>query len=144
MDLDELLAIARAFDREGVEYVVFGDAAVALHGWARPVEDVDVFVRPEPENVARIKLALRSLWSDPAIDEIDDADMIGDYPSFHYASPARGFQMNVVSRLGERFQYDALESEIYEVRGVPIRIATAATLSRINDALNQQFHLPEN
>lgn len=131
MDLDKLLAISRAFNEHGVEYILFGGAAVNLHGVFRTTEGVDFFVRPEPENVARIKQALRSLWDDPAIDEIQDDDMIGDYPSFHYGPPDEKFHIDVVSRLGEAFQYNDLEFEVHEVEGVLVRLATPATLYRM-------------
>jgi nucleotidyltransferase AbiEii toxin of type IV toxin-antitoxin system len=155
MDLDKLLSVAEAFNREGVEYIVFGGAAVNLHGIFRATEDVDFFVRPEPENVARIKRALRSLWDDPSIDEIQDDDMIGDYPSFRYGPPDERFDIDVVSRLGEMFQYSDLECEVHEIDGVAIRLATPATLVRMkrdtvrfkdrDDAmkLRQKFDLPE-
>lgn len=155
LDLDKMLAIARAFNEEGVEYILFGGAAINLHGLFRTTEDVDFFVRPEPENVARIKRALRSLWDDPSIDEIQDDDMIGDYPSFHYGPPTETFHIDVVSRLGQAFQYDDLEFEIHEVEGVRVRLATPATLYRMKrdtvrykdreDAmkLKQKFNLAE-
>lgn len=155
MDVDKLLSLVRAFNREGVEYIVFGGAAVNLHGIFRATEDADFFVRPEPENVARIKRALRSLWDDPSIDEIEDNDMLDDYPSFRYGPPDETFDIDVVSRLGEMFQYSDLECEIHEVDGVPIRLATPATLVRMkrdtvrfkdrDDAmkLRQKFNLAE-
>jgi hypothetical protein len=155
MDLDQLVRISDAFNREGVQYIVFGGAAINLHGIFRATEDADFFVRPEPENVASIKRALRSLWNDPSIDEIQDDDMVGAYPSFRYGPPDEKFDIDVVSRLGEAFQYDDLEFEIHEVEGVPIRLATPATLYRMkrdtvrykdrDDALKlrQKFNLPE-
>jgi hypothetical protein len=155
MDFDKLTAICAAFNREGVEYIVFGGAAVNLHGIFRSTEDVDFFVRPEPDNVVRIKRALRSLWNDPAIDEIQDDDMVGAYPSFRYGPPNETFSIDCVSRLGEAFQYGDLDFEVHEVEGVPVRLATPATLVRMKrdtvrykdhqDAarLRQKFNLTE-
>jgi hypothetical protein len=155
MDLDKLVMIAEAFNREGVAYIVFGGAAVNLHGIFRATEDADFFVQADPENVARIKRALRSLWDDPSIDEIQDDDMIGDYPSFRYGPPNEMFDIDVVSRLGEAFSYDDLQFEVHSVDGVEIRLATPATLYRMKrdtvrykdreDAakLRQKFNLPE-
>jgi Nucleotidyl transferase AbiEii toxin, Type IV TA system len=155
LDFDRLLAIANAFNREGVEYMVFGGAAVNLHGLFRATEDFDFFVRPAPENVARIKRALRSIWNDPSIDEIQDDDMIGAYPSFRYGAPDEDVVIDVVSRLGEAFSYEDLDAEVHEVKGVPVRVATPATLVRMKrdtvrykdheDAakLRAKFNLPE-
>ena len=42
IDLDRLLALIRALNREGVEYVVIGAVALGLHGLARATEDVDL------------------------------------------------------------------------------------------------------
>jgi hypothetical protein len=106
-------------------------------------------------NVARIKRALRSLWDDPSIDEIQDDDMVGDYPSFNYNPPDEDFAIDVVSRLGEAFTYDQLEAVTMDVRGVPVQIVTPETLYRMKrdtvrpqdkiDALNlrDRFDLPE-
>ena len=67
MSFDQFVAVIRAFERERVEYVLVG--GVDVHGIVRTTEDVDFFVRPTPENVERIRAALRSLWADPHIEE---------------------------------------------------------------------------
>lgn len=155
MDLDKLLEIVAAMNRENVEYILFGGAAVNLHGVFRVTEDYDFFVRPEPENVVKLKRALKSIWDDPAIDDIQDDDMIRDYPSVCYGPPAEDFTLDFVSRLGEMFQYGDLEAEVHEVKGVRVRLATPATLVRMKrgtvrykdheDAakLRTKFNLPE-
>jgi hypothetical protein len=131
MELPKLVQIAAAFNREGVEYILFGGVAVNLHGIVRVTEDYDFFVRGEPENVSRIKRALRSIWDDASLDEIKDDEMLGEYPSFRYGPPEEDFVIDVVSRLGEAFQYDDLEAEVLNVLGVPVRLATPETLYRM-------------
>lgn len=54
-DLRELLAL---FAANGVDFIVVGGHAVAFHGYPRFTEDLDLFVRPEPDNAARIMAAL--------------------------------------------------------------------------------------
>ena len=131
IDFNQLVAFAAALNREGVDYVLFGGAAVNLHGLRRTTDDFDFFVDPAPENVRRIKRALRSMWDDASLDEIQDEDMIGDYPSFSYTPPEGGFGLDFVSRLGEAFRYVDLEAEVHDVNGVPVRIATPRTLYRM-------------
>jgi hypothetical protein len=131
IDFDRILSIVEALNREGVEYMVFGGVAVNLHGLPRTTEDVDFFVDPSPENVARIKRAFRSLWDDPFLDEIQDGDFVGDYPSFMYEPPDELFTIDVVSRLGEAFAYKDLEAETHEISGVPVRLVTPETLYRM-------------
>lgn len=45
-----------ALEREGVEYAIFGAAALNLHGLARFTEDLDVFIAPSAENIERFRL----------------------------------------------------------------------------------------
>jgi hypothetical protein len=155
MDLDKLVALCAALNREGVEYILFGGAAVNLHGIFRVTEDFDFFVPPDPANLAGIKRALHSMWDDPLIDEIQDDDMVGEYPSVRYCPPDEELYIDFVSRLGEMFTYGDLEAETHIVEGVPIRLATPATLDRMkrdtvrykdrDDAarLRRKFNLPE-
>ena len=58
-----------AFEEEGVRYLVFGGAAMNLHGLPRFTEDLDVFVEPTRENVEAVKRALRKVYDDPSIEE---------------------------------------------------------------------------
>jgi hypothetical protein len=51
---DVLLALCRA----GADFVVVGAHALALHGVPRATGDLDVFVRPTPDNAARVWQAL--------------------------------------------------------------------------------------
>jgi len=55
-DFDDLLA---AFRAEGVEYLVVGAHALAVHGVPRATGDLDLWIRPSPENAARVLSALR-------------------------------------------------------------------------------------
>jgi len=128
IDPAKVLKIVEAFNREGVQYKVFGGIAVNFHGLARNTEDADFFVDPSPENVARIKRALHSLWDDPNIEEIQDDDMLGDYPSFQYNPPDADYWIDVVSRLGEAFAYADLPATVLEIQGVKINVVTPETL----------------
>jgi hypothetical protein len=114
-----------------VEYIVFGGAAVNIHGIARFTEDLDFFIAPQPENVVRMKCALRSIWDDPHLDEIGDDDMVGEYPSVQYWPPGEDFKIDLVSRLGEAFKYADLAAEVHEIDGIPVRVATPKTLVRM-------------
>jgi hypothetical protein len=54
-DFRELL---ESFNAHGVEYVLVGAYALAFHGAPRYTGDLDLFVRPVPENARRIIAAL--------------------------------------------------------------------------------------
>lgn len=54
-DFRDLLA---EFNARNVEYLVVGAHALAAHGHVRATKDLDVWVRPELENAARVLAAL--------------------------------------------------------------------------------------
>lgn len=56
-DLREFVALLLS---RGVEFVVVGGHAVAFHGYPRMTDDVDLLVRPTPENGQRIVEALQT------------------------------------------------------------------------------------
>lgn len=53
-----MLRVLRAFEQEGLEYVLIGAAAMGFHGLVRATEDMDVFIRA--------------------------ADLLGEYPAVRY------------------------------------------------------------
>lgn len=129
MDRDELLRVLRAFEVEGLEYVLIGATAMGFHGLVRATEDVDLFIRATPENVDRLRRALRSVYAnDPSIEEISTADLLGDYPAVRYYPPSGDLFYDVMTRLGEAASFDTIAAETKEVEGIRVRVATPAAL----------------
>jgi predicted nucleotidyltransferase len=124
---ERLRAIFRALGEKRVEYAVFGAVALGLHGLARATADLDLFIRAEPDNVERLKKALRSVFDDPSIDDIASADLCGGYPAVRYVPPD-GFGLDILTRLGDAFRYEDLDIEERDYDGVPIRVVTPRTL----------------
>ena len=56
-DFRELLAL---FNAHHVEYMIVGGYALAFHGASRFTGDLDVLVKPDPENAQRILAALET------------------------------------------------------------------------------------
>lgn len=73
--IDDALEVIASLNRANVDYVVVGGVALNLHGLLRATEDLDIFVRPDPENIARLRDALRRVWDDPDIDQITATDL---------------------------------------------------------------------
>ncbi len=99
MDFGRFLDVVRAFERAQVEYVLVGGVAVNLHGIVRATEDIDFFVRADPANVERLRIALRSLWDDPEIEKIQAEDF-GAYPTLRYGPPGDELVIDILTRLG--------------------------------------------
>ena len=131
MDYDQTRAVLEAFEREGVEYVIFGAVALNLQGLARATEDLDVFVAPTEENIRRLRTALRSVFEDPHIDEITADDLLGDYPAVQYVPPEGTFHVDILTRLGDAFRFEDLESERVDFDGLTVSVVTPATLYRM-------------
>lgn len=131
MDETLLERIFRALHREAVRYAVFGAVALNLHGIVRTTEDLDVFIEPSEENVVRLKVALRSVFADPAIDEISASDLLGDYPAVAYVPAAGPFHIDILTRLGEVFRFEDLETQETDFKGIPVPVVTPRMLHRM-------------
>ena len=133
MTIDEAREILDALAREGVEFVLIGSMAMAAQGLPRATHDIDFFVSPRQENIERLKRALRALYDDPNVEEIDAAELAGDYPAVEYVPPHARYSMDILTRLGEAFSYEDLVagSEVLRLGDLSVRVATPRMLYRM-------------
>lgn len=134
--------VLAALERERVRYVVFGAVALALHGLPRATEALDLFIAPERDNVERLKAALRSVFHDPEIEQITADDLLGEYPAVQYGPPEGPFHIDILTRLGERFDFATLESERVDFGGVTVSVVTPTILYRMKrDTVRPKDHV---
>jgi hypothetical protein len=151
-----MLRVFRAFEAAGVDYVLIGATAMGFHGLVRATEDVDLFVRATPENIARLRSALLDAYpGDPHVDEITAEDLLGDYPAVRYYPPSGDLYFDIMTRLGTAASFDTVASEAKEIEGIRVRVATPAALYKLKRgtvrpldhqdaaALRQRFNLGE-
>lgn len=81
-DFVEMLS---ALSAAGVDYLIVGAHALAAHGLPRATGDLDIWVRPAPDNAAHVITALRAFGA-PLFD-LSEADL---------ARPDTVFQIGVV------------------------------------------------
>jgi predicted nucleotidyltransferase len=156
MDRDEVMRVLRAFETAGLEYVLIGAAAMAFHGLVRTTEDLDLFIRATPENVEKLRTALRAAYEgDSNINEISSTDLLGEYPAIRYVPPTGELYLDVLTRLGEVASFESIDAEVKEVDGTKVRVATPAALYRLKKgtvrsqdqidaaALRERFSLKE-
>ena len=129
--LDDALRLIASLNQAGVDYVIVGGVALNIHGLVRATEDVDIFVRPEPENIARLRTALKAVWADPDIDKITAEDLCGEYPAVRYGPPEGSLYLDILTRLGEATAFADLEVEQKEIEGIQVRVASPRTLYRM-------------
>lgn len=155
VEFEKLLALLRAFEQARVRYAVFGAVALNLHGLARFTEDLDVFVAPEADNIERLKVALRSVFDDPAIEQIAAEEMLGAYPAVQYVPPEGTYHIDLVTRLGEAFAFSDLETQRVPFGDLTVTVVSARTLYRMKkgtmrlkdradaELIRQRFHLKD-
>jgi hypothetical protein len=132
MDRDEIIRVLRAFEACGLEYVLIGAAAMGFHGLVRATEDLDLLIRATPENVDRLRAALREAYEgDPHIDQISTADLLGEYPAVRYYPPTGDLYFDVLTRLGDAARFESVEAETRDIAGTRVRVATPAALNRL-------------
>jgi len=54
LSVPDLAGVLRALSEDGVEFVLIGGLAVAVHGLVRATEDVDLVPAPHPQNLDRL------------------------------------------------------------------------------------------
>ena len=123
------MMVLKALHEYDVEYILVGGMAVILHDVPRVTEDLDIFVKRAPDNVSKLKKALRWVFDDESIEEMDQQDL-KDYPVVRYGTPEE-YYIDIMDRVGEMFVYNDLEYEIIESQGIPIRVATIETLIKL-------------
>ncbi len=71
MDTENLLKLLNAHN---VEFVIIGATAFPVHGYARATLDIDLFIRPEPENAHRTLKALKEFGYD--VTDLSEDDLL--------------------------------------------------------------------
>ena len=133
MTLEEAKAILAALVREHVELVVIGSMAMAAQGLPRATHDLDLFVSPKIENLEALKRALRGLFNDPNVDQIDPGELAGDYPAVEYTPPHGHYSIDILTRLGEAFTWQDLAANYDEIElgDLLVRVANPKMLYRM-------------
>ena len=117
-----------------------------------------MLVRAEEGNIERIRRALRTTYpEDESVEEIRDDDLVGDYAVVRYCCARRSGEcyFDFISRLREVVTFESVESEVKDVEGVRVRVATPSALCHLKKntvrpidwqdvtALRNQFQLKD-
>lgn len=131
-ELEDLLALCRALNREGVRYLLIGGFAVILHGFVRTTKDIDLLVDPSDENVEAIKRALASLPDNAAAELGND-----DVRRYTVVRVADEFVVDLMaSACGVTYE-DAISQDIEhrQVEDVTVPLAGKRLLIRTKDTV---------
>ena len=95
------------------------------------------------------------VYADPSIEEILASDLLGDYPAVQYVPPAGAFHLDILTRLGEAFEFADLETQRIAFDGLDVHVVTPRMLYRMKrdtvrakdradaEALRQRFDLED-
>ena len=109
---DLLLALA---DRDA-EFVVIGGWALALHGYGRGTDDMDIFVRSTPENAKRVFEALLEFGA-PVVAHGVSAELFAE-PGFGYRIGIRPNLIELLTTIaGVSFDEASEGRQFFELEG---------------------------
>ena len=122
--LEDLVRLCRSLNESSARYVLIGGFAVIAHGGGRTTKDIDFLVDSSPENVARLKTALRVL-PDNAAEEIGE----GDIESYNVVRVADEILVDLLGKACGVSYADAIkDAEILDLAGTQIPVASKPTL----------------
>jgi hypothetical protein len=105
---------------------------LTVHGLVRATQDVDIFLKPEADNVARLRKVLKQFFpEDASIEEIHAVDLAGEYPVIRYNSPDGTLLIDIMTRLGDAFYFDDIQFEEKLYEGIAVRVATPEMLYKM-------------
>jgi len=146
--LPDLHGLLRGLADEGVDFVVIGGVAVAVHGFVRATEDVDLVPNPERENLDRllnalIRLGARLTVRPERTPGPDDRNAL--YRGANMSLSTRQGDVDVVQRLPGVPSYATLVEDALEVApfGVPLKVASRQHLLAMKQARGSHLDLAD-
>ncbi len=117
-----------------VRFVVVGGIAVTLHGYVRLTEDVDLLVADDVPNLERLLGALKHFGEGFAA-ELAPADFDDTEGAIRIVEETESCHIDLFTRMsGRRYEDVLADAETFEIRGLPVRYASKASLIAWKDA----------
>lgn len=130
----DLVRLCQALNAAQARYLLIGGFAVIAHGATRFTKDIDLLVDDDPHNIARVKQGL-SILADNAAADVQDLD-VRDYVVVRVADEVI---VDLMGRACGLSYSDAIaDAETRVIDGVPIPVASPATLIRTKDTYRPQ------
>jgi len=122
--------LARLADAE-VRFLVVGGIAVALNGYVRFTEDVDILVEDSPENI-RLMLASLATYGEGFACELTIEDFTDEEGAIRIVEETEGCQIDVFTRMsGLRYADLIADAVPFEANGRLAQHASRAALIRL-------------
>jgi hypothetical protein len=116
-----------ALSAEGAEYLLVDAYALAVHGVPRATGDIDLWVRPAPDNARRVLAALRRFGA--PVTELTESDLTIAGTVFQVGVAPRRIDL-LTSIDGVQFEEAWAEKQVIELEGLRIPVVSRAHLIR--------------
>lgn len=121
----DFVDLLRAFADHEVEALVVGAHALAAHGHVRATKDLDVWIRPSPENAARAYRALAAFGA--PLTELDERDLSS--PGIVFQIGVAPVRIDILTRIdGVEFDDAWADKVAVQVGGVPAHVLSRTNL----------------
>jgi hypothetical protein len=108
------------FSDRGVEFLVVGAYALALHGAPRASGDIDLFVRPSSDNAAKVYAALAAFGAPLAAQGVAARDFAAPGVVYQIGLPPRRIDvMTAISGMSFDEAWQGRETATLEGRAIP-------------------------
>lgn len=129
--LDDVSRICHALNEARARYVLIGGFAVIVHGSGRTTKDIDLLIDASPENVARVRSALKILPDDAAAEIEDD-----DVERYRVVRVADEVVVDLMaSACGVSFADAASGIQTVDIGGTRVPVADKSTLIRTKQTI---------
>lgn len=113
------------FNAAGVEYLLVGAYALATHGLTRATGDIDLWVRPSPENSKRVELALSRFGA--LLDGISAADF--EMPDTIFQIGRTPVRIDIITAIdGVTFDEASQRRELKDLGGIQVPVLSRMDL----------------
>ncbi len=90
-----------------------------------------MFINPTEKNIIRLTDSLFEVFNEDDINEIT-LEELSKYPVIRYGSKT-GIQIDIITKLGEKFTYFDLRADIKEIDGVKLKFANLETMYKLKE-----------
>ncbi len=138
---EEFLAFLDALNQAHVKYILVRGYSVILHGYNRSTGDMDVWIKPDAENYARLKQAF-NLFQMPVFDMTEDKFLDPNDDVFTFGRPPLSIDiMTAVKGLDFDETFSLAEVHIFE--NIAIRVIHLNHLKLAKRASNRPKDLDD-
>lgn len=108
---EDFIDVIACLEAEGCDFVVVGAHALAIHGSPRATGDLDVFVRPDPDNSQRVFRALQRFGAPLSAHGVSPRDFSIPGTIYQMGLPPR--RIDVLTELSGITYDDAVDDPVF-------------------------------